>query len=219
MSQVREDWQIDVYPPCRGGRTLVAEGYIWEYCPDHPACNRWGYAPQHRLVLEQTLGRFLKHKHLVHHKDENRLNNAPGNLQEVTRPEHMRIHAQTRGGAPNRSQITEEQVRSALQGRSLKEACALLRVTSMTLRNRFPELLEPRKRRSPAHIDDAAVVEVIRRLAPDSALGYREIASRTGISFRSVQRICERNGIPWLKKTKKGEIHKTYRRTQPSPGD
>ncbi len=37
--------------------------------------------PVHRAVAAATLGRPLKPREVVHHKDRNKLNNAPSNLQ------------------------------------------------------------------------------------------------------------------------------------------
>lgn len=48
----------------------------------------------HRVVMEQMLGRSLKAGEVVHHKDRNKLNNAPDNLELLaSRAEHSRLHA------------------------------------------------------------------------------------------------------------------------------
>lgn len=46
----------------------------------------------HRVVAETVLGRSLLPEEHVHHKDENRTNNDPENLQVMTRAEHARHH-------------------------------------------------------------------------------------------------------------------------------
>jgi hypothetical protein len=51
-----------------------------------------GSVRAHRLVVEQALGRRLKASEHVHHKDDNRANNALDNLQIVSASEHARIH-------------------------------------------------------------------------------------------------------------------------------
>lgn len=47
---------------------------------------------QHRVVAEQMLGRPLKRGEVVHHKDGNKHNNDPSNLEVMTQGEHMREH-------------------------------------------------------------------------------------------------------------------------------
>ena len=42
--------------------------------------------------MESILGRPLRPDEIVHHKDENKKNNAPENLQLMTRAEHFKHH-------------------------------------------------------------------------------------------------------------------------------
>lgn len=64
----------------KGGRKPDKDGYILVYAPEHPhAAN--GYVREHRLVVEQLIGRYLLKTEVVHHKDDNRQNNHIDNLQ------------------------------------------------------------------------------------------------------------------------------------------
>lgn len=47
---------------------------------------------EHRVVMEQMLGRPLRSGEIVHHKDGNKRNNAPGNLEVMTQSEHAKLH-------------------------------------------------------------------------------------------------------------------------------
>jgi HNH endonuclease len=47
---------------------------------------------EHRTVAERKIGRPLKPGEIVHHRDENKRNNPPENLEVMTRAEHCRIH-------------------------------------------------------------------------------------------------------------------------------
>lgn len=69
-------------PSWNGGRRLTRDGYVLIYCPDHPAAPaRSGCVPEHRLVMERKLGRYLAKNEVVHHIDGNRQNNVAENLR------------------------------------------------------------------------------------------------------------------------------------------
>lgn len=59
-------------------------GYWKVKAPDHPAVAhlkpKHQYVLEHRLVMEEKLGRFLKSDEFVLHKDGDRVNNDPDNL-------------------------------------------------------------------------------------------------------------------------------------------
>lgn len=64
----------------RGGRWIDKKGYVYILNHAHPYCHRGGYVLEHRLVMEDLLGRYLLPTEEVHHKDENPQNNIPSNL-------------------------------------------------------------------------------------------------------------------------------------------
>jgi 5-methylcytosine-specific restriction endonuclease McrA len=49
------------------------------------------YCLEHRYIMAQTLGRPLEVLEVVHHKDGNKLNNKPENLEIVTRQSHLTV--------------------------------------------------------------------------------------------------------------------------------
>lgn len=59
-------------------------GYIKIYQPENPMADKRGEIYEHRLVMSQILGRPLKKWEHIHHKDNNRTNNSPENLELVT---------------------------------------------------------------------------------------------------------------------------------------
>lgn len=63
----------------KNGRPKTSEGYIRVKQPDHPFADHSGYVAEHRLVMEEHLGRTLNRKEFVHHlngiRDDNRLVN------------------------------------------------------------------------------------------------------------------------------------------------
>lgn len=66
--------------------------YLGVHRPDHPKANSAGYVHVHRLVMEEKLGRYLLSGEIVHHKNENKHDNSPENLEVLTQAEHARHH-------------------------------------------------------------------------------------------------------------------------------
>lgn len=65
---------------------LTTQGYVNITLPDGRREN------EHRLVMESVLGRRLLSSEIVHHKDEDKTNNDPSNLELTTRSEHINMH-------------------------------------------------------------------------------------------------------------------------------
>ena len=58
---------------------------------------------EHRLVIEKQIGRKLTFNEIVHHKNENKGDNDPENLEIKSRSEHSRMHMKIirKEGTPN----------------------------------------------------------------------------------------------------------------------
>lgn len=77
-------------------KTSNRNGYLITYLPDHPSAYGDGYVYVHRLVAEETLGRALLDNEEVHHKNENKHDNTPDNLEVLAKGVHTAHH---NGGA------------------------------------------------------------------------------------------------------------------------
>ncbi|MBE0611216.1 MAG: HNH endonuclease [Dehalococcoidia bacterium] len=64
-----------------GGRISDSDGYVLIRMPDHPHANRSGYVREHRLVMEQAIGRYLRPEEVVHHRNGHKSDNRIENLQ------------------------------------------------------------------------------------------------------------------------------------------
>ncbi len=70
---------------------ITKEGYKQVYRPDHPNARDNGFVSEH--IYNATNGkRVLGPDEVVHHKDENKLNNKKSNLQIMDRSEHSKLH-------------------------------------------------------------------------------------------------------------------------------
>lgn len=75
-------------PNWKGGRFRTTDGYIRILRPGHLSANGRGYVMEHRLVMEEHLGRDLEPSEIVHHINGIRDDNRIENLILVTRDNH-----------------------------------------------------------------------------------------------------------------------------------
>lgn len=86
-----------------GGRHLAKGWYIDVFVPLHPNAKRTGYYPEHRLVVEVSLGRYLLATEVVDHRDNHPQHNWPDNLRLFSsNADHLRA---TLTGLPKCSQV------------------------------------------------------------------------------------------------------------------
>lgn len=97
----KEQWRVDTYTnnfcdkKCQGkyrsqynvgenhpnykGKYKTSDGYILLHLPRHPFCDKAGYVKEHRIVMEDFLGRYITKEEVVHHvnhiRDDNRIEN------------------------------------------------------------------------------------------------------------------------------------------------
>ena len=78
------------HPNWKGGKTKN-KGYILIYTKNqkHPCSNNYGYVPEHRLVMEKYLGRYLKLNEKVHHRNGIKNDNRIENLELVVKTPHF----------------------------------------------------------------------------------------------------------------------------------
>ena len=75
---------------------VIISGYKYIYAPNHPNATKNGYVGEHRLVLENKIGRYLKQNEVAHHINENKFDNRPENIELMTFEEHSSYHAKKR---------------------------------------------------------------------------------------------------------------------------
>lgn len=99
------------------GKIFLFEGYLAYLGPD----GRERFI--HRDVLEEKIGRPLESHENGHHKDENKLNNDPDNLEVLTISEHSKHHWKDRditNHLENRKKISKGLLANLHNSKSVK---------------------------------------------------------------------------------------------------
>lgn len=78
------------------GGVKMLDGYKYIYSPNHPNRTKQRYVAEHRLIMEKHLNRILDKKEIVHHKDNNKLNNNIENLELTSLKRHSTFHYKER---------------------------------------------------------------------------------------------------------------------------
>lgn len=64
------------------GRVVTGEGYVHIWNPEHPKAYNGRYVPEHILVMEESMGRYLdRNSESVHHINGDKTDNRIENLQ------------------------------------------------------------------------------------------------------------------------------------------
>jgi hypothetical protein len=102
----------------RGGLTVDKHGYILRHMPDHPHATAAGYVRDHRLVMEQHLGRSLSEAEVVDHRNRDTSDNRIENLVlYATNADHLRATLKGRRKIPaaERERLRREAVQRGRQ--------------------------------------------------------------------------------------------------------
>lgn len=77
---------------------IISKGdYNYVLCPNHPSATKNGYVLEHRIIMENHLGRILNSNEIVHHINHNKKDNRIENLEVMTIKEHSRKHGLEKG--------------------------------------------------------------------------------------------------------------------------
>lgn len=72
---------------------IVKNGYRLVHVPTHPNSDQYGYVREHRVVMERVLGRLLSNEEVVHHRNGDKMDNGPSNLELFdSNSAHLKSH-------------------------------------------------------------------------------------------------------------------------------
>lgn len=106
-------------PAWRGGKTVDKEGYVLILRPDHPHANAAGYVREHRLIMENALGRHLLPTEVVHHKKGRAQNDPDLLVLYPSNADHLR--AELTGRVPNWTEDGRRRIAEAVARQAEKQ--------------------------------------------------------------------------------------------------
>lgn len=190
-------------------RTSTANGYVRLYRPGHPLASGDGYVLEHRYVVWEA-GIDPRGKH-VHHKNSDKNDNRPENLEVIDPSTHIRQHIEADGRITNQSGTYE--IMGSLRGLEARRARAeahpeLIPHGTPTGRTNWGCTCEAckkavnaynRRKRAEAGRDqrfkspktNATEVVDIRRLKEEGS-SIRDLAQRFGLSTTAIANIVNR---------------------------
>lgn len=74
------------------GGKYTSGGYIYILQLDHPKATKTGHVMEHRLIMEEYIGRYLEDDEVAHHINGKRDDNRIANLLLMNHGEHSRYH-------------------------------------------------------------------------------------------------------------------------------
>jgi hypothetical protein len=158
------------------GRHVNDQGYVLLKIVGHHLADRQGYVREHRLVMEEKLGRRLERGEVVHHIDGDTGNNDPANLEVFAgNGHHLKV---TRAGkTPNWSEDGKRRIHEAKLGHPVAEE------TRQRIREKLSIPLD--------------LIEIERRRLNGESL--TKIAADIGCSHVTISKRRKKAGYPPLK--------------------
>jgi hypothetical protein len=73
-------------------KRISIKPYWFAKIPEHPKATKHGYVLEHRVIMENKIGRLLLNNEIVHHKNGNKKDNTEDNLELMTKSQHNIFH-------------------------------------------------------------------------------------------------------------------------------
>lgn len=181
-----------------------SDGRIRLHSPGHPYADHHGYVFEYRLVVEESLGRFLLPSEHVHHKNGDPCDNRIENLEVIAAREHAIRHVVER--AEKKGFDWHTQHRCVACGRigdrsefskgngDLRSRCKPCERVARLARKPLRGMPDQRGGKNPASkLKESDIREI--RMLRDSGWALGKIAQHFGVGCTSVSSIVRR--IRW----------------------
>lgn len=176
----------------------ILDGGSWcLYEPDHPFSDKRGYIAEHQFLMEQKIGRYLSPEEVVHHKDENHLNNDPDNLELFSsNGDHVRHHKKGKTLSTDHKRKVSEALRGEnhpMYGRRHTEETKR-KISETRIKIGIETSAETRKKISDANTGQKRSDETRRKIAEARLGKSRSEETKRKISETKRRKNDERNG-------------------------
>jgi len=171
-----------MFPFITKNKVVDDRGYVLVLCPNHPRKKHGNYVYEHRLVMENHLGRPLTEDEVVHHINGDKSDNRIENLQLFSNDSEHHIH-EWKQGTYNPQPIVDEKIRQQVidyvkQGHTYSDAVKKFGYALNTVKKWCTENSVKSKRSWHSRKER----ETVRSLY-QQGFSYREIRAKTGIAI------------------------------------
>jgi len=172
---------------------VFKNGYVYVYAPEHPLADNKGYYPEHILVAEQKLGRYLYEGEEVHHLDLNRANNRRNNLIVLDAGQHATLHRWLARGAPigDVKCSLKKSARPYAKGEVTYSEAQLCKSCNTSIQNSSSDYCSHKCSMAPRRTEVSE--KKMRKLM--KKYNWTEIGRRLGVSDNGARKIAKRLGL------------------------
>ena len=135
---LRQFHSTENHPNWNGGRKIV-NGYVKLWKPDHPYSDHRGYVAEHRLMMEDFLGRYLEPEEIAHHVDEIRHHNEIKNLELCLFGIHIAFHKKGNKNCLGKKLSPEHKVKLSQAAKGRKHSPETKTKISAIMRGKWPK--------------------------------------------------------------------------------